>query len=82
MPIDPGEGAQAGPPARRSGELAVGTPVRIIRVPHFGLLGEVTALPPEPRRLESGSLVRVLRARLADGQEVTVPRANVEIIET
>jgi len=32
-------------------------------------------------RVESGSKVRVLVVRLDDGTEVTVPRANVEIIE-
>ncbi len=61
-------------------ELSVGTPIRVIRVPYFGKLGEVVELPPELVTLESGSKVRVLRARLADGEVVTVPRANVEII--
>jgi hypothetical protein len=32
--------------------------------------------------LESGTEVRVLRAKLEGGDEVTVPRANVEIIAT
>ncbi len=68
--------------AARKGELAAGTPVRVIRVPYFGRLGEVVELPPEPQLVESGSRVRVLRARLAGGETVTVPRANVEIIET
>jgi hypothetical protein len=30
--------------------------------------------------VDSGSLVRVLEAKLTDGQCVIVPRANVEII--
>jgi len=63
-------------------ELLPGTPIRMIREPYFGYLGEVTALPPTLVTLESGTTVRVLRARLADGREVTVPRANVEIIAT
>jgi len=63
-------------------ELALGTTVRVIRVPYFGLLGEVTALPQEPVVIDTGAMVRVLNARLADGREVTVPRANVEIIRT
>jgi hypothetical protein len=32
--------------------------------------------------VESGSEVRVLRAQLQSGEDVLVPRANVEIIET
>ncbi len=61
--------------------LDVGTPIRIIREPYFGYLAEVTELPPELQVIESEARVRVLRARLQDGTEVTVPRANVEIIE-
>jgi hypothetical protein len=68
--------------AARAGRLEEGTPIRVIRVPYFGQLGEVVELPAEPQVLESGSKVRVLRARLAGGETVTVPRANVEIIET
>jgi hypothetical protein len=30
--------------------------------------------------VDSGAEVRVLNAKLADGRDVTVPRANVEII--
>jgi len=60
--------------------LEVGSKVRIIRVPYFGLRAEVVELPPDPCRLETGSYARVLRARLDDGRTVTVPRANVELI--
>ena len=62
--------------------LEIGTSIRIIREPYFGQLAAVTALPPELTRIASGASVRVLHARLKDGGEVTVPRANVEIIET
>ena len=60
--------------------LEPGTPIRLIREPYFGRLATVTALPPEPVEVGTGALVRVLRARLEDGAEVTVPRANVEIV--
>jgi hypothetical protein len=80
VPIEFADGAVGAARASGGGELNLGTPVRMIRVPYFGLLGTVTALPPELVKLESGSLVRVLKAKLADGREVTVPRANVEII--
>jgi hypothetical protein len=56
-------------------------PVRIIRDPYFGLIGAVSALPPEPRVLESGSRARVLEVRFTDGEAVIIPRANVELIE-
>jgi hypothetical protein len=61
-------------------ELAIGTPVRIIREPYFGLLATVAALPPQLVRLGSGAEVRVLEATLASGDTVVVPRANVEIV--
>jgi len=63
-----------------SQELAVGTPIRLIREPYFGALGTVAALPPELQRIDSGASVRVLVAALEDGRQVTVPRANVEIL--
>ena len=63
-------------------QLKPGTRIRIIRVPYFGDLAEVTALPAELTRVESGTLVRVLEAALAaSGEKVMVPRANVEILE-
>jgi len=58
-----------------------GTPIRIIREPYFGAIGRVLHLPVELQLVETGSYVRVLVAKLDDGREVTVPRANVEIIE-
>lgn len=63
-------------------ELMKGTPIRVIREPYFGKLGTVTELPAQLVVLDSGTEVRVLRATLSDGEDVTVPRANVEIIAT
>ena len=63
------------------GQLEVGSDIRVIREPYFGLLGTVVELPPEPRPIESGATVRVLEAELQDGRRVVVPRANVEIME-
>lgn len=60
--------------------LEIGTQIRVIREPYFGALGHVTGLPPELVSLESGTHVRVLNAKLMNGEDVTVPRANVEII--
>jgi hypothetical protein len=61
--------------------LDIGTSIRVIREPYFGKLGTVTKLPPELVEIESGAVVRILEAKLNDGADVVVPRANVEIIE-
>jgi len=61
--------------------LVPGTPIRIIREPYFGMLAEVVDLPPELQKIETEAHVRIMNVRLADGRVVTVPRANVEIIE-
>jgi len=63
------------------GLLELGRPVRIIRDPYFGLIGEVAGLPTEPAVLDSGSKARVLEVKLVSGESVTIPRANVELIE-
>lgn len=62
------------------GELAIDAAVRVIRDPYFGVLGRVTGLPHEPTVLGSGSKARVLNVRSEDGRDLTVPRANVELI--
>jgi hypothetical protein len=61
--------------------MVPGTPIRIIRQPYFGAIGKVHSLPVELKELESESMVRVVTIELDDGSVVTVPRANVEIIE-
>ncbi|MFH2035466.1 MAG: hypothetical protein ABIJ45_03610 [Candidatus Zixiibacteriota bacterium] len=62
--------------------LNIGTPVRVIRHPYFGMLGKVTNLPPELAVLESGSKARVLEVEFEDGAKAIVPRANVEMLES
>lgn len=64
-----------------AGILEVDTSIRVIREPYFGKLGRVTALPVELQQLETGANVRVLEVELEDGAQITLPRANVEIIE-
>ena len=63
------------------GILGVGSSVRIIREPYFGKLGRVTELPVELQNLETEAQVRVLRVELENGEQTTLPRANVEAIE-
>ena len=67
--------------AELSQGMVPGTPIRVIREPYFGILAEVVELPPELEVIETEAKVRILKARLADGRVVTIPRANVEIIE-
>ena len=63
------------------GLLEVGSSVRIIREPYFGKLGRVTELPVELQNLETEAQVRVLRVEFENGEQTTLPRANVEAIE-
>jgi hypothetical protein len=81
IPLGPPERNEPVQPKAAGGLLEPGTSVRIIRDPHFGLLGLVASLPPEPAVLPSGSKARVLDVKLDSGETVTVPRANVELIE-
>ena len=64
-----------------AGKLEIDVPIRVIREPYFGNLGRVTALPVELQQLETGAKVRILEIELEDGARITLPRANVEIIE-
>lgn len=80
IPLTKDELAQEAEPKHRPSALSIGSPVRIIRDPHFGLIGQVSGLPSEPKVLGSGSKARVLEVNLESGSKVIVPRANVEII--
>lgn len=61
--------------------IRVGDPVRIIRDPMFGRIGEVSALPSELITIPTESDVRVLEVKFSDGKRVVVPRTNIEVIE-
>jgi len=61
--------------------MARGSLVRVIRAPYFGHIAKVASLPVNLHTVQSGSKVRVIELELEDGSLVTVPRANVEIIE-
>jgi len=65
-----------------SSGLEVGSPIRVIRQPHFGQIGAVSDLPPALQQLESESKARVLEVSFKDGKKAIVPRANVELIES
>ncbi len=61
--------------------LAIGSQVRVIREPYFGMLGKVSELPAPLQKLESESHARVLGVEFPDGRKAIIPRANVEMIE-
>lgn len=61
--------------------IRIGDPVRIIRDPLFGRIGEVSALPSELQRIPTESEVRVLEVRFPDGRTAVIPRTNIEVIE-
>ena len=81
IPLGETQGASGGAAHHAAAGLEIGTPVRIIRDPYFGLIGSVAALPSEPHTLDSGSKARVLEVKFESGRNVVVPRANVELIE-
>jgi hypothetical protein len=81
VPLEPGQSGNAAKSKYEEGQLVVGRPVRMIRDPYFGMIGEVTGLPSEPAVLGSGSKARVLEVKLPTGEQAIVPRANVELIE-
>ncbi len=61
--------------------ISAGSLVRIIRAPYFGQLGTVKALPPELKKMESETMVRVAEVEI-DGEIFTIPRSNLEMVET
>ena len=63
------------------GAMKEGDVIRIIREPYFGKLAKVKALPNELVKIETESPARVLQAEFTDGKVVTIPRANVELLE-
>ena len=66
---------------RAAAGLEPGDPVRIIREPHFGVIGTVKSLPPELTKIGSESNVRVLEVVLPGGETLVIPRANIEVLE-
>ena len=61
--------------------LEPGTSVRCIHGPEFGALGQVVSLEKEPKKIETGSEVIVIKVCLEDGREIYISRTNVEIIQ-
>jgi hypothetical protein len=66
---------------RASEGMVIGSQIRIIRHPYFGMLGEVSDLPAPLQKLPTEAKVRICKVKLENGEEVIIPRANVELIE-
>ncbi|MGI6344970.1 MAG: hypothetical protein ACOX18_07955 [Bacillota bacterium] len=72
--------AAAGNSPGEERELQPGSLVRLLRDPLRGQVGEVCELYTRRQPMESGSLVRAARVRVA-GQDVTVPIANLALLK-
>ena len=70
----------AAAPSQRTG-TRLGDPIRIIRDPLFGRIGEVSALPSDLTKIPTESEVRVLEVKFPDGTTAVIPRTNIEVIE-
>lgn len=81
VPFTGGECTPEECPPAKDGGMDLGMAIRVIRHPHFGRIGKVTALPHELQKLESESHARILEVEFEDGTKAIVPRANVELIE-
>jgi len=81
VPYDKIDSSKSAVTKKLEGGLVIGSLVRIIREPNFGMIGKVTSLPVELRTIETESKVRVLEVEIENGKKVFLPRANVEIIE-
>ena len=61
--------------------MDIGSLVRCIRGDNFGRIGRIVGLPASLTELGSESHARVLEADLDGAGRVTLPRANIELIE-
>tara|TARA_A100001015_G_scaffold310531_1_gene412123 strand:- start:281 stop:1387 length:1107 start_codon:yes stop_codon:yes gene_type:complete len=60
--------------------ISIGSKVRIIREPFFGLIGEVVELPKELVTIDTETTSRVAKIKLKDNSFEIIPRANLEVI--
>lgn len=81
IPIPMGDGKKLEVKEPKMSSLEIGSLIRVIRQPNFGELGRITELPEVLTKVESETMVRVLKVKLNNGKEVLAPRANVEVIE-
>jgi hypothetical protein len=81
IPLEKAAPAERGEAKKGSEGMVIGSQIRVIRQPYFGMLGEVTELPAPLQKLPTEAQVRVCTVKLESGEAVVIPRANVELIE-
>jgi hypothetical protein len=62
-------------------EFKTGQLVRIVRAPHKGKVGTLTYLHPGTAILPNGLRARAADLRLESGENLTLPLANIEVLE-
>jgi hypothetical protein len=81
IPLDASDDSVGKKDSKESAGMTVGSLVRVIRSPNFGKIGSVKGLPPELRKMESETMVRVAIIDI-DGSQFEIPRSNLEVVET
>mgnify|MGYP000852048508 FL=1 len=81
IPIDAEDKNEGNSESDKSDGMTVNSLVRVIRSPNFGEIGKVINLPPELRKMESETMVRVAIIDI-DRNHIEIPRSNLEVVET
>ena len=81
IPLDSSDASRDSGDSNKSDGMTIDSLVRVIRSPNFGKIGVVKELPPELRKMESETMVRVAIVHI-DGNRFEIPRSNLEVVET
>jgi len=81
IPLDSSDALRDSGESNKSDGMTIDSLVRVIRSPNFGKIGVVKELPPELRKMESETMVRVAIVDI-DGNRFEIPRSNLEVVET
>ena len=81
IPLDSSDALRDSGDSNKSDGMTIDSLVRVIRSPNFGKIGVVKELPPELRKMESETMVRVAIVHI-DGNRFEIPRSNLEVVET
>jgi len=81
IPLDSSDASLDSNDSNKSDGMTIDSLVRVIRSPNFGKIGAVKELPPELRKMESETMVRVAIVDI-DGNRFEIPRSNLEVVET
>ena len=81
IPLDSSDASVDSNDFNKSDGMTIDSLVRVIRSPNFGKIGVVKELPPELRKMESETIVRVAIVHI-DGNRFEIPRSNLEVVET